>query len=253
MNKIIPIFVIILVVIVSSSYTIPNNIYAYSQEKLTDKETLKVKLVTKPKEPQLGEETRLNIEFINSQSNMVQKNVDYTIRIENNGSQIPVSSTQTHTISGSVSVIVTLEEGNNIIIVDVVRILFQSMPKETVRFDIEIQNKNSVDNIDSIKEGQKESSSENIIPLQFKNHAVLWTEEQIDDDSFVQSIEGLIKEEIISIFSSHIVSDSKNTTREIPQWIKNNVEWWLQGLISDEVFLQNIEYLIKNEIIIVIV
>ena len=82
----------------------------------------------------------------------------------------------------------------------------------------------------------------------------MWTEEQIDNESFIQSIESLIKEEIISVYSAHTISDSEDIiTREIPQWVKNSVDWWLQGLISDDIFLQGIEYMIENEIIIVII
>lgn len=381
MTKIIPIFVIVFVVTVSSLFCIIPNIYAYSQEKLTDKETLKVKLVTEPEEPQPGEETRLNIEFINSQSNELQEHIDYTIKIENNGDEIFGPTPLTHTHSGSVSIPVTLEEGGNVIIITVEGILFQSItPKETVTFDIVIENQTDssselvvieeerkhvpyflvewnspfslhlnqtaqipLDNIqmtfskiledsrcpsdvqcawegnvqiqldilieerklksidfslgadditrmylldkfhleliqikpypissssdeilpsdysavfvveprtdDKGKKDNKESSS---IPQQFKNHATWWLEGLIDDDVFVQSIEVLIKERVISVSSSYTVLDSDDTTRDIPQWVKNSTDWWLQGLISEDVFLQGIEYLIENKIIIVV-
>jgi hypothetical protein len=37
----------------------------------------------------------------------------------------------------------------------------------------------------------------------------------------------------------------------IPQWIKNNTGWWTSDMINDETFLQGIEYLIENDIIII--
>ena len=35
----------------------------------------------------------------------------------------------------------------------------------------------------------------------------------------------------------------------IPSWVKNNAEWWADGLISDEDYASGIEYLIKEGII----
>ena len=61
------------------------------------------------------------------------------------------------------------------------------------------------------------------IPDWIRNNALWWSEEQIDDNTFVQGIEYLIKNEIIVI--------PTNTTRrfrsqEIPSWIRNNAAWW---------------------------
>jgi hypothetical protein len=38
-------------------------------------------------------------------------------------------------------------------------------------------------------------------------------------------------------------------SNEIPEWIKNNAGWWAKGQISDNDFVQGIQYLIKNGII----
>ena len=38
---------------------------------------------------------------------------------------------------------------------------------------------------------------------------------------------------------------------EIPQWIKNNAEWWNQGLLDDDSFVTGIEYMISNGIIVI--
>jgi len=37
--------------------------------------------------------------------------------------------------------------------------------------------------------------------------------------------------------------------QEIPSWIKNNADWWNQGLITDDDFLKGIQYLIEQGII----
>ena len=37
----------------------------------------------------------------------------------------------------------------------------------------------------------------------------------------------------------------------IPAWIKNNAGWWANDQIRDYTFINGIEYLIKNEIIVI--
>ena len=37
----------------------------------------------------------------------------------------------------------------------------------------------------------------------------------------------------------------------IPGWIKNNAEWWADGVIDDSSFLQGIQYLINEKIIVI--
>ena len=39
--------------------------------------------------------------------------------------------------------------------------------------------------------------------------------------------------------------------QEIPEWIKNNAAWWAEGAIDDTAFLQGIQYLIKEGIMII--
>ena len=38
---------------------------------------------------------------------------------------------------------------------------------------------------------------------------------------------------------------------EIPSWIKNNAGWWANGQIDDVTFVQGIQYLINNGILVV--
>ena len=50
-----------------------------------------------------------------------------------------------------------------------------------------------------------------------------------------------------------VVDRITNQTNQvsIPEWIKNNAGWWSQNQIDDETFVQSIEYLIKNDIIVI--
>ena len=84
------------------------------------------------------------------------------------------------------------------------------------------------------------------IPEWIRNNAAWWAEGQIDDGTFIQGIEYLIKNEIILIPKTQ---QETSNTQEIPAWIKNNADWWAEGQIDDETFVQGLQYLIKEGIL----
>jgi hypothetical protein len=84
------------------------------------------------------------------------------------------------------------------------------------------------------------------IPKWIKNNAGWWADGSIDDNSFIQGIQFLIKEKIMSIPSTQSSGTGSN---EIPSWIKNNAGWWADGSIDDNSFIQGIQFLIKEGII----
>ena len=100
------------------------------------------------------------------------------------------------------------------------------------------ENQPSPDSIDNEKE----------IPDWTRNNAKWWSEGNIDDESFVGGIEFLIKAEIIQIPKT-AQSTGGEVSDEIPPWIKNNADWWSQGLISDSDFLKGITFMVENGII----
>ena len=91
------------------------------------------------------------------------------------------------------------------------------------------------------------ASAETQIPNWVKQVAEFWITDQIDDDGFVQVIQYLVEQEIISI------PDAKSPEGEyatsIPSWIKTNSEFWIQGGINDDEFAVGLEWLINNGII----
>ena len=91
--------------------------------------------------------------------------------------------------------------------------------------------------------------AESEIPEWIKNNAGWWAEGQIDDDSFIQGIQFLIKEGIMIIPPTE--SSGTSESQGVPSWIKNNAGWWADGSIDDNSFLQGIQFLIKNNIIII--
>jgi len=84
------------------------------------------------------------------------------------------------------------------------------------------------------------------IPSWIKNNAEWWAAGQIDDGSFVQGIQYLIKEDVLKIPPT--TQGSGSGSNDIPGWIKNNAEWWAAGQIDDDSFIQGIQFLIKEGI-----
>ena len=84
------------------------------------------------------------------------------------------------------------------------------------------------------------------IPSWIKNNAGWWADGSIDDNSFVQGIQFLIKEGIMKIPPT--TQGSGGSTNNIPSWIKNNAGWWADGSIDDNSFVQGIQFLIKGGI-----
>jgi len=87
------------------------------------------------------------------------------------------------------------------------------------------------------------TSNEISIPDWIRNNALWWSEEQIDDNTFIQGIEYLIKNEIILIPQTQ---KKTSESQEIPSWIRNNAAWWADGQIDDETFVQGLEFLIQE-------
>ena len=56
----------------------------------------------------------------------------------------------------------------------------------------------------------------------------------------------MIKDGIIVVSNA---KQSESQAQGIPEWIKNNAEWWADGRIPDSAFIDGIEYLIKDGII----
>lgn len=87
------------------------------------------------------------------------------------------------------------------------------------------------------------------IPGWFKSNVKWWSEDVTSDNEFVSSIEYLIKMDVISIKKKTQTQTSTTTERDIPSWIKNNAKLWQHGTISDEEFLNGIEWLVNQNII----
>ena len=87
------------------------------------------------------------------------------------------------------------------------------------------------------------------IPAWIKNNAGWWATDQIDDSSFLEGIQYLIREGIMIIPPTETLGSVNSQL--VPAWIKNNAGWWVTDQIDDSAFVQGIQYLIQEGIIVV--
>jgi len=75
---------------------------------------------------------------------------------------------------------------------------------------------------------------------------LLWSEEKIVDNKFINVINYLIENRIIIIDQneSEILE-----VKKIPSWIKTIAGWWADGTIDDKTFVNGLEFLVQKSII----
>ena len=85
------------------------------------------------------------------------------------------------------------------------------------------------------------------LPFWIKDLAKMWINEPlVTDKDFARAIEYLIQVEIIKIPYTEPGGETEST---IPEWVKNNAGWWIEGKISDKEFTMALQYLVKIGII----
>jgi len=90
------------------------------------------------------------------------------------------------------------------------------------------------------------------IPNWVKNVAGWWADDEISENEFVTGIEYLINNNIISISfmpCNDEIQSQYGDTKSVPDWIKNNANWWSENLIDDIDFFNGLQYLIEHKII----
>jgi len=100
------------------------------------------------------------------------------------------------------------------------------------------------------------------IPNWIKNVAGWWASDIISETEFLTGIEYLINNNIIlldfvpcndkiqgSAVTGYEVFRQYGDTKSIPDWVKNNANWWSDNLIGDVDFINGLQYLIEHKII----
>jgi len=89
------------------------------------------------------------------------------------------------------------------------------------------------------------------IPGWIKNVAGWWANDEISEKEFLTGLEYMINHGIISLTPVPCSTVGTYSTANVPDWIKNNAEWWSEDLIEDTDFIGGIEYLMKKDIIVI--
>lgn len=92
-------------------------------------------------------------------------------------------------------------------------------------------------------------SNKIVIPSWVKDLGSYWVQGQIDDKTFSQGIQFLIKQQIIKVPTSP--DKQINHEVKIPEWIRTSTIWWIDGKISDNDYGVAIQHLVKAGIIVV--
>ena len=216
--------------------------YADPVIKPTSAGTINVDFTTDPATPNPGDMTQIKLNFINKQTNALQPHVDYKIAVMQGGNQvfgIPI----THTAEGAVSIPYQFQSaGDYQVIVSIEGIVFQPIPPETATFDLTVGQSSSGTTTDS-----NQSSGTIQIPKWVRNNAKYWHDNSIDDATFAQGIQYMIKQGIITIPPTQSGKASPGVA--IPAWVKNNAGYWATGDIDDGTFVKGIQFLITSGII----
>ncbi len=115
---------------------------------------------------------------------------------------------------------------------------------EIISFEISSDTQNPIDPPSMELGAGTAATSAQIIPDWVKNNAGWWAAGDIDDNSFVQGIQFMIKEGLMRIPATEQGKGSQDNN--IPDWVKNNAGWWAAGDIDDNSFVQGIQFMIKE-------
>ncbi len=230
-----------------------NPISSYSEEKqfaFTDIGTFEVSLKSNPSQPQPGEKTILFLEVLTKPTRQTQVHVDYKVIILKGDEQIFTTSLK-HTNSGLASISYKFDStGEYLIEMYIEGILFNPITTENAAFKLVIGDKEDQSSLEREVEREDvlpKTTSKTHIPNWVKQVAEFWIADQINDLGFVQVIEYLVQQGIITI--PYAETPEEESTVEIPVWIKTNAEFWINGDVSDDDFALGLEWLINNGII----
>jgi len=114
---------------------------------------------------------------------------------------------------------------------------------------IDIVKANGLEIVPIGKINSKISPAEPIIEEKSKKIMREWVEETRTDSDFIDTL-NFLREDFV-ILNINVPNNVKNSQENIPTWFKNNVSWWLEKKTSTNDFVNSIDFLLKNEILII--
>lgn len=105
----------------------------------TDQATLNVGFATIPVELHVGDDAKLQIDFLNAKTNEIQEHIDYRVTVTSNGETVFGPTQLIHTAVGSIKIPLEVSTaGDYFALVEIEGILFQPIPLETVSFKFSV-------------------------------------------------------------------------------------------------------------------
>jgi len=95
------------------------------------------------------------------------------------------------------------------------------------------------------------------VPNWVKTTAQFWIDGDVEDKDFTGGIGYLLEEKIIDledepIADSATIDQEIGSAKDVPKWIMQTTEWWINGEVPEDQFLEGIKFLVKKKIIPVI-
>lgn len=112
-------------------------VFGEIETRTTDGGSLDINLVTFPQNIEPGDEVKLDITFINPQTQKTQMHIDYFVTVFHEGTNVFGPTNRIHTSEGKVSIPVKLDNaGEYAVKIDADGILFNVIPLETASFSL---------------------------------------------------------------------------------------------------------------------
>ena len=76
---------------------------------------------------------------------------------------------------------------------------------------------------------------------------IRWINDEFTDGMLMSGFQNIVNEELINI--PFVFTEKNIDTLNIPNWVKSIGKGWIMGVITDRMFVQNLDYLIDRKII----
>jgi hypothetical protein len=90
------------------------------------------------------------------------------------------------------------------------------------------------------------------VPEWVQTTAQFWVDRNVSDREFTDALGFLVKEKIIDVEVEPQLAETGPLTDidpQVPAWIATTTEWWINGEVPEDQFLEGIKWMIKNKII----
>jgi murein DD-endopeptidase MepM/ murein hydrolase activator NlpD len=88
------------------------------------------------------------------------------------------------------------------------------------------------------------------VPSWVKTTSEFWVRGDVADDDFTNGLGYLVQERIIDVGDKVEQEElAPEQVQNIPSWIKQTTQWWIDGLVPEDQFLEGIRYMMETKII----